>query len=262
MGFNPILWRDKWYVVVALLLLLPVATEVGYLIGVRKSGRVSAEFRAVAGTTEAALLALVGLLLGFSFVMTTSRYETRKQLVIREANSIGTSYLRADVLPAADAQAVRALFRQYVDTRIRMAEGAEDIEVLERGVAESARIQAAIWTRAAAAAQSDPHAITFGLLLQSVNDVIDLHTQRAMAIEDRLPAMVLVMLFGVTAASLGVTGFGRGLGERRGILLTIILIFVLAIVLLVILDLDRPRGGFIRVSQQAMYSLRDSIRAP
>jgi hypothetical protein len=259
MHFDPVLFRDKWYGLVAMFLLLPLATEVGYLIGRRKSPGCSAEFRALTGATESALLALVGLLLGFSFMMASSRYDLRKQLVTKEANSIETTYLRAGLLPTADAEPVRSLLREYVGTRVRLPELYEDYTAIKAGLDESSRIQDQLWDRASAAARSDRYAITNYLFIDSLNEMIDLQDERLSALENRLPTFVVVMLFGVTSASLGVTGFSKGLGERRGIFLTVMLTSILATVLFVILDLERPRGGFINISQHEMYALRARI---
>jgi hypothetical protein len=208
------------------------------------------------------MLALFGLLLAFTFSMAVSRYDLRKQLVVEESTSIGTTYLRAQLLPEPYRSEISRLLRQYVDIRLEFFAVGADLERVAQVGDETEKLQDELWAQAIAAGAVDHHAITTGLFLQSLNETIDLPAKRLAALQNRIPEIVIFLLFFGGVLAVGVVGYGYGLGTRRSVFLLSALSVLIAVVVLVIIDLDRPRRGLITVSQQSMQDLRESLHRP
>ena len=143
--------------------------EVGYRWGQRRARKADPQEGVAA--IDAAVFALLGLLLGFSFAAAASRLEARRELIVQEANAIGTAYLRLDLLPDAARPDLRQLFREYLDTRLGVYQKLPDIGAASAELASAAKIQQRIWSQAVAASRSDP--TTAKLLLPAVNEMIE-----------------------------------------------------------------------------------------
>jgi hypothetical protein len=256
------LWDvDGRVILVALIALFLLAAEVGFRGG-RRHGRRAADRGPQIGTIQGALLGLLALLLGFSFAMAQSRYDARRALVVDEANAIGTAYLRAQLLPRPEAQEIADALRRYVDVRLMRLRERVDEPALREAVEESERLHDYLWARAVKAAQQDPRPST-NLFIASLNEVIDMHTRRLAAFRNHVPESVFLLLYFVAAVAMAVTGYAAGLVDQRNFGPTVATAILVAIVIVVIMDLDRPRRGLITVSQQSMMDLRDSLnRSP
>jgi hypothetical protein len=251
---------DLWLLAVGIPALLLAMVEGCFQVGRRVAARRRTEAsRTQLTTIQGALLGLLALLLGFSFAMAEARYQTRKDLVIEESNAIGTAFLRAQLLPDPPRAEIARLLECYVDARVAFHAAGYDRARLHRASAEAERLQAELWARGAAVAQLDVQAETTALFLQSLNDVIDLHARRIVALENRVPKTILVLLLFVGAISCGLIGYGNGLGGDRNLLMTLLLVLVYCAVMLMIVDLDRPDRGLVRVPQQSMLRLRRSL---
>lgn len=232
------------------------ALEAGYRAGQWRHACSADEKEQSVGAMVASILGLVALLLGFSFSLASSRFEARREVVLREANAIGTAYLRAKLLPAPHSQRIEKLLSQYVDVRLRGVEPRE----LAASIAESEKIHGQLWEETSLAAAEAPQSILVGVFIQSLNEVIDLHAERMMVgLRSRIPLTIWLSL--ATLATLGVAsiGYQAGIAEtkRSPAMGGIVLSFI--IVLGLIMDLDRGREGFIQVGQQAMIDLRHSM---
>jgi hypothetical protein len=208
---------------------------------------------------EASVVGLLALLLGFSFAMGAERYELRRKLVLDEANAIGTSWLRTATVADEAGAEIRQLLSQYVDSRlaiVRAGTAADRRTLLEA----SERLERQIWSRAAALAKQDPRSIPAGLLLQSLNEMIDLNTLRIGAARNHVPGIVLIALVVVAMLAMGWVGAGVSASGRRGTATLLILAAMITFVITVIVDLDQPRIGLIRVSQAAMLDLQRTLR--
>lgn len=253
-----LLWDvDGSLILVALIALFLLAAEVGFRAG-RRHGRRVADKEPQVGTIQGAMLGLLALLLGFSFAMAQSRYDARRSLVVAEANAIGTAYLRAQLLPKPEAQEVAAALRRYVDVRLRRLGERVDEPSLREAVKESEQLHDYLWTRAVRATQQDPRPVT-NLFITALNDVIDLHAKRLAAFRSHVPESVFLLLYFVAAVAMGVTGYVAGLGGQRNFWPSTTTAVLIAVVIVVVMDLDRPRRGLIQVSQQSMVELRDSL---
>ena len=230
--------------------------ELGFYLGRRQAGRAEVERESSVGAMANASLALLAFLLAFTFGFAASRLEVRRTVLLAEVNAIGTAYLRASTLPEAPRAEAEELLREYVDVRLTAATSGR----VEAGVRRSLEIQSRLWRSAAALAEGSPGSIVLGLYLQSLNEVIDLHTTRLTeSLRVRIPPILWVVIGAMTALSMGEMGYQTGLGGRRRPRSTPAFAVVFASVILLIADLDRPQGGYIRVSQDAMVELRASM---
>ena len=205
-------------------------------------------------------MGLLALLLAFTFSMSVTRYETRKQLLVDEANAIGTTYLRSQMLPEPYRSDVAKLTGDYVASRLRDYGTVLNEQEFETEELNGRRLQNQLWSQAIAAAAKDPQPVPTGLFISSLNDVIEVAAKRAAARENHVPQPVLTFLFLVTILTMGLLGYGCGLGNHRNIAATSTVCLLVSLVILTIMDLDRPRRGLITISQKPMLELRDSLR--
>jgi hypothetical protein len=235
--------------------LMLTATEIGFRLGRRFEARAPESIQSQIFTVEAAILGILALLLGFTMSMAVSRFETRKQLVLEEADAIGTSSLRAQLLPAPAGPEISSLLRQYVVVRVQFGTAGNDLARLEDLNRQTERLQTAIWTRTVAYAQQDPNPVRAGLLLQSLNEAIDVGEARWMAFHNHVPQSVIYVNAAVSLLSAILVGYSFGVNRSRNIISMFMLALSISLVLAVIIDLDRPRSGYVRVSQQPMLDL-------
>jgi hypothetical protein len=207
---------------------------------------------------QGALLALLGLLLGFSFSAASARYAERQQLVVREANAVGTAFLRLDLLRPEDRGPLQTLLRSYAQSRLNLATTSPS-RIAEWNAALEAT-QSQIWTAVVPAAQANPHATL--AVLNPVNEMFDLHAERKAASERHLPTEVLVVLALSAFTTLFVIGFGTALSHDRFPIFSIALALLIALALWATIDLDYPRRGFIRLDPQPFIDLVASMQAP
>jgi hypothetical protein len=252
-----------WLIGCGLLVLLLLAVEAGVRAGARTRARARRKEGETAdfGPIQGAVLGLLGLLLAFTYSLAASRQDARRELVVQEANAIGTAYLRAGLLPEPRRGELRAILRQYVDSRIVPDEVVRDPVKMAEAVRRSEQILQTLWPAGSRNIEGQPPTVLDSLMFQALNEVIDLHTERLAAYEYRIPQIILWLLFVVATMAMAMTGFSSGLSGRRSLFFTSTLAVLVAAVIMVILDLDHPRRGLIRVSQRSMIQLRDSLQA-
>ena len=254
--------QSEWLILFLLIGLLLFADEAGYRLGRRRQDSVTDLVRAQLGSIQGALFGLFALLLGFTFAMALSRFDRRYEMVVQEANAIGTAALRAHVLPPPQRTEMTGVFRRYVDVRVEAGRGANLLTARRRALdAEAARLQGQLWRHAVAAAETDPRSVPVGLLLQSVNEAIDIKEERDAVLANHVPESVLLLLFGFAILTSGVLGFGTGLAGGRALGMAAIFTVLVSVAMLVIVDLDRPGRGLVRVGQESMLTLQRSLNA-
>jgi len=244
---------------VILFVLLIGVTTAGYLYGKRRHSLINDAVRAQITTLQSSLLGLLALLLGFTFAMTVSRYDTRKQLVLDEANAVGTTYLRAKLLSEPYASQALSLLTEYVTIRIEFYKAGNDDSKLREVNEKSEKLHSQLWSVARTAASANTRSVATGLFIQSLNDVIDLHAKRLIALDNHVPEPIILLLWFVSFLSLGLTGYTCGLAGWRHFMLTTMMALLIAAVIYLIMDLDRPRSGLIQVSQKSMIQLHESM---
>jgi hypothetical protein len=248
-----------WLLLAAAVALFLLAVEIGYRFGRWRHARSPGERDTPVGAMVGSILGLLALVLGFTFSLAASRFDARRQVVLEEANAIGTAYLRARLLPKPQRNETARLLREYADVRLRGVETGHLAEALS----QSEVLHEHLWTEATAAADADGGSIMTGLFIQSLNEVIDLHAKRVqIGVRSRIPWIIWLGLNGLALVSMGAVGYQAGLSAtaRSPAMLGLVLAF--AFVLFLIADLDRGHEGLLQVSQQAMVDLQESMQAP
>ena len=251
-----------WVIVVALLLVSLAANELGFRYGRRLQGRESELSKTVSNTLKGSVFALVALLLAFSFSATSNRYDMRQRLVLDQANAIGTAYLRAGLLGESTGEQIRSVLRRYVDVRLDHFRSGYHTLRAQETQREIGALMAELWTLVERENTTNPDAIRTSLIVPAVNEVIDLSSSRVWANRNHLPDPVLALLLGSVIISSLLLGHSSGQAARRHPGLWLASNLVLALVLYVVLDFDRPRRGVILVDQAPLIELQASLRRP
>jgi hypothetical protein len=250
---NPLDPIPLWLLYGLMVGLLFLSAEAGYHAGRAWRRRAPDEDDGPTGAMTGATLALLAFLLAFITGVGVSRFDNRRQLVINEANSIGTTYLRAGYLSDPQRGEIRDLLREYVDLRL-----ADEADV-DAARLRSEEIHNELWSRTIAVAQAEPTPVT-SLFISSLNEMIDIHGERIFAIlNTRLPPALELGIFLAAFLAMAMVGFQNGLKGARSIIPLIALILIFSAVMLLIVDLDRPTEGFMRVNQQALIDLQTTL---
>ena len=245
-------------VFVAFAIVTMVCYEVGFRLGRWWQERTPGEQEGPTGMLVGSILALLAFLLAVTMGMASDRFDARRSLVLAEANAIGTAYLRAGYLPEPASSQARELLRQYVPLRIVDT----DANDLQADIDQSNAILTKLWTVTEGVAKTNGSDVV-AIYVESVNETIDIHESRVTAgIYARVPETVLLLLVGGAALSLGMVGYSAGLTGRRSLLSAVVLVVALGAVIMIVIDLDRPREGFIQVSQQPLLDLQQQIGPP
>ena len=256
--YAPLDFLPLWGLFVATLLIVLLSIECGYRLGRYRHKLSEQEKESPVGAMSGASLGLLAFLLAFTFGLAATRFDTRRELVVDEANAVGTSWLRAGFLPE-HRQEIRALLRQYVDVRLETVQS-EDIR---KGIRRSEQLQNQLWAQTVDLAEKNPSSIVVGLFIQSLNEMIDLHGKRvATAFLSRIPAAIWATLYAVATLALAAMGYHGGLAGTRRSLAILAVAFTFSAVMWLIADLDRPQEGTLKVSQQPLIDLRNSMANP
>jgi hypothetical protein len=247
---------------VALFVGMLILLEIGRRVGTHRLALDPKGARAGTGVVEGAVFALVGLLIAFTFSGAASRFDQRRDLIVQETNMIGTAYLRLDLLPADARSEVQGDFRRYVDARLNAYRLLPDIEAVRSELADAAALQQTIWNKVVAAGQAPgaaPDAIK--LLLPALNEMIDITTTRTLAVQLHPPTAIYLMLVFLALASALLAGYSMAGGRTRNWLHMVAFVAVMAIAVYIIIDIEFPRLGLIRVDafDQALVELRSTM---
>ncbi len=245
---------------VALFLGMLLFLEIGRRAGIRRL-QDDATVPEGIGAVDGAVFAVLGLLIAFTFSGAATRFDSRRQLIVEETNDIGTAYLRLDLLPADARPALRESFRSYLDARIETYRKLPDIAAARESLAKSNELQRQIWRQAVDAIQPDGAPAAPMLLLPALNAMIDITTTRTMATQLHPPRIVFVMLFAMALAASLMAGYGMTGSALRSRLHMLGFALVMAVAVFVILDIEYPRLGLVRVDafDQALADLRESM---
>jgi hypothetical protein len=246
----------------SILALMLLAMEAGSRLGLRTSARVTAQARSQIETVQTSLLGLLALMLGFTFSIALDRHNNRSRAVVNEANAIGTAFLRTDLLPDAPRADARRAFSEYADVRARMsvltfAQREERAELQARVLA----LQDGLWKQAAEAARQSPSPAITGLYVQALNEMFDAYSSYLAEVLRHVPHLVLVLMFSAFVVSGAIIGFSAGLAGHRPAGATFLMIAVVSLLMYMVMDLDRPHRGIIKVSSQSLLDVKASIEA-
>ena len=230
------LFLNQWIVFAVLLIFLVGLSELAWRSGLARS-RNKSEADKDSGTVRSAVLALLGLLLGFSFALAGTRHEARRELLLEEANSIITTARRAQLLPEQHSANVTAL-----------------LTARER----SAELQDRMWAEAVAAAAERPSSITASFIA-SLNETIDLEAKRVAAKRNHVPGAVWLLLLSVAGCGLWLVSYPAGTSGRRSIAERFVFPILLAIVIAIITDIDTPRGGLVSLDERPLLEINETL---
>jgi hypothetical protein len=251
-------WLPLWAAFLAVLLIALFSSEGGYQFGKSRFEKGKGENEAPISAMVNALLGLLALILAFTFGFGAQRFEMRRQLVLDEANAIGTTYLRTSMLPERGEE-IRALLKRYVDVRLKAIRENN----VAGGLRQSENIQNELWSQAVIVGGKHPNSIVVGLFVQSLNEVIDLHGKRVQAgLRNRVPGAIWFVLLAMSMVSLAAMGYHAGLAGARRSLVVLAVAFAFSAVIGLIADLDRPQQGVVAVGQHALLDLQRSLNAP
>lgn len=242
---------------VAFALLSLAAYEIGFRSGSWFKERNPDAPEGPTGVIVGAILGLMAFLLAITMGIASDRFDTRRGLVLQEANALGTAYLRAGYLSEPASSDSQALLSEYVPLRIATSDVAE----VNANVARSLELQGDLWAIAEETARTEGSDVV-ALYVESVNEIIDLHTTRFVAgVYARVPPTILWLLVAGVFLSVGLVGYNAGLDKRRSPVIVAVLVLSLGAVLWLVIDLDRPQDGLINVSQQPLIDLQEKLES-
>jgi hypothetical protein len=246
-----------WTILPLTVALALLSVELGYRLARYRLQREQLEKESPLGGMVGSTLGLLAFMLAFTFGLAGSRFEDRRQVLLSEANAIGTTYLRAALIPEPMRTESRNLLREYVNVRL---EGVQQPGKLEQSLSKSEQLHNQLWTVAVAAAEKERSPMT-SIYVQSLNEVIDLHATRLMAgLRSRVPAVIWIVLYLLGFLGMVLMGYQSGLANSRRSIAAVALILGFSLVLYLIADLDRPGKGVLQVSQQSMIDLQKSMK--
>jgi hypothetical protein len=254
---------DQSSVLIAAMLFVSmvIAIEVGFRVGGAHS-RTREVAKTQTNAIQASLLGILALLLGFTFSLALQRHDNRSAAVVDEANAIGTTYLRAQLLPDDMREDVATLLRRYVDVRVAASKvSLADGTAREPLLREANAITSELWAFAIAAAREDGRPVTSGLFIQSLNELIDSYARRDAALNRHVPEIVLFLLFITFVMAGWMLGYTAGMVGHRPTFATFTMVTLIVLLVFIIIDLDRPRRGLIEVSQESLTDLQQAINA-
>jgi hypothetical protein len=248
--------------VLGLLVGMLALLETGRRLGLRRNASDAEETHAGISTVDGAVFGLMGLLIAFTFSGAASRFDTRRQLIVQEANAIGTAYLRLDLLPATTQPMLREQFRRYVKARLAVYKALRDIEAVKVEMARVTALQGAIWATAITATRETPTPQATLLLLPALNEMIDITTTRTVALQTHAPPIIFIMLAALALICSLLAGYGMAGSKTRSWIHMLGFAIVMAATIYVILDLEYPRFGLIRVDMfdQVLVDVLDGMK--
>ena len=252
-----------WLLAGGLLLAIFALLELGRRIGIYRRRKDPEGAGSGLGALEGAVFGLMGLLIAFTFSGAASRFDARRELIGHEANAIGTAYLRIELLPEATQPQLRQDFRDYTDLRVTMFRIVrKNFGAAEQDYARSIELQNKIWNEAVAACREQNSPAVTTLVLSSLNEMIDITTTRTVATQTHPPEVVFYGLGILVLATSLLAGYGMAGSKHRSWMHMVVYAFIMASTLYVILDLEYPRFGLIRVdaADQLLIDTRSSMK--
>jgi len=235
-----------------------LSIQCGIWIGRYRRNRMGEEKESPIGAVVGAMLGLLAFMLAFTFGITSSRYDTRKQLLLDEVNAIETTFLRAGLIPEPHRTGVRTLLARYVEIRANVGRNPKHVSQI---IKESDELLGQLWPHAEALSEADlKNPDIAALFVDSLNEMIDLHTKRVVTASRRIPMPIWIGLWGVTILSMIAVGYQFGEGGVSNWQLNLLLSLTFSAVIVLIADLDRPGAGVVRVSQQSMIDLHEKLK--
>ncbi len=243
------------FVIPLFAVLIPIF--IGQRYGVYRSKKTPKADSTAVGTIVSAALGLLAFLLAFTFQIAVNRYSDRKEMLIDEVTIIRTAYLRSGLVPEPYRFDTRKYLIEYTDLRVELA---KDISMLDKTMIRTEQILDTLWNYSERIADQDRSSEAYSLYITSVNDLVEKYNQRVtIALEYRIPVSVLYTLCIITFLSMFTLGYQIGLSGRTSSKLSVLLGVIFAIIIFLILALDRPELGLTRLNQKPMMKLQSQL---
>ena len=250
-----ICWLPLWAVFVLTMALCVGAVESGAALARVALRRNEKEPEGPMGSIVGAVLGLLAFILAFTFGLTASRFDVRRQLVLEESNAIGTTYLRAGLLPPAQSLEIRRLLREYADLRLKLT-----VENAGQLLTAAEELHGRLWSEAKSLVHEEMDSQVRSLFIASLNELIDLHQSRkTVGLQYRIPGSVWLAVYLLSVLSMLSLGYQIGMSGARRIRGTPLLAASFSLVVLMIADIDRPGEGLMRVSQQPIADVQEMM---
>jgi hypothetical protein len=238
---------NPWLFPILVLIVLALAIELPFRFARPLSGKVAKQFDAF-NAIQTGLFTLASFVLGLSFAQASGRFDTRRELVVKEANAIGTTWLRADQLPSTQAKRFRRILTEYTAARLKAYETPNDDALYQRTLDRSNRDQGEVWSIASSALHAQRTNIGLSLMMQSLNETIDVSAEQLQALTSHVPTLVVVLTVALVALGALSLGFRFALDGARPQVLSVIYVVAYVFVISMMIDYDRPQTGFVTVN--------------
>jgi hypothetical protein len=251
--------QGAFWIVVVLLAASLVAFDLAYRSGRRWHADTHDAGREVYVALKVALLGLLALLLAFAFGMAADRYSERQRLVTEEANILHRLLLCGSLLPSPVHAQFQKSFRKFVDARLDFFDAGQNIVAVEEAIDRTENLHGQLWAMVKVEAQRDPAMKGLDGMMGALNDEWSVHRRRVHAFEDRVPDGVIFLLFVGTILALATVGFAGGIANHPMKVGKWLLIILIGTTIFVVLDLDRPRRGIFRISQEPIVHFKELL---
>lgn len=250
-----------WLLYVMTVICVGAAIEFGYRLGVRNHERTEDEKESPVSAIAGTILGLLAFILAFTFAIVSDRYDARKGLVRDEANLIRTAYVRADFLPEADRAQATALLRDYVAVRLQLVTTGA-LDQLQAAMIEADRVQRQLWATAVANARVDMNSDVAALYIEALNEMTNVHWLRvAIGAQARVPTAIWWMLFALVFLGMWGIGYQTGIAGSKRTWAMLILALSFSLVMVLIVEMDRPHSDLIPVTQRPLEDLKNWMAA-
>jgi len=253
------LYANSWIIVGVLFFGVLACIELGRRFGKPLQKQGIDPSKSGTGAVDAAVFGLLGLLIAFTFSGAASRFDARRMQIVNEANAIGTAYLRVDLLPQEAQTEIRALFRVYTDARLEIYRAIPDMEKVRAEQSIAAEVQEKLWAKSVAACGKASSPAVMSLMVPALNEMFDVATLRTAAADLHVPAIVIATLFLIALGCALLAGFDMAAAKGRSVMHYLGFALLIAFVVFVIMDLEYPRRGLIRVDSFDGYI--EAVRA-
>lgn len=245
---------NEWILIAIVFVILTICYHVGFTIGNNKAKIKDKSHLGLISSLQGGLMGMLGILLGFSISMSSQRFETRKQLIIDESLNIGTAYFRMGLIPDTSLRKdVRELLSKYLNERIEYYKS-EDLTEMK----ESEDLQVLIWFMSARIGVDNP-TINTSLIVQSLNSMIDITGSITGAMRNNVPNLILLLLVLVASITLISIGYTHGFSSDMNLFIAMAINLIICGLLLLIIDMDRPTAGLLRIDLSNLYDLKAEI---
>jgi hypothetical protein len=249
-----------WAVYVGTVAVVVVVAEIGFRIGIWLQRRdPDSGTTPMTGAVVGGMLGLMAFLMAFSIGIVINQHNGRKAMVVTEANAVGTAYLRAGFLDEPDRTSTRDLLREYVEVRLAAA---ADPALLESTVTRSEEIHGQLWSIVENNVRQGKESDIMAIFVESINEVIDVHSLRLAAVDLRLPRLLGIVMYAATVLSFLLVGVASSADRKRDPVAILLFALAFVAVLIIIVDLDRPQQGLLTVSQTALSDLLGQMTTP